>query len=758
MKQRKWRGLLCLQILGVLFLTCMIVKTELFPWKMEVDLRDFSSEVMTYEEEPGRWTLEAGGLTSLPARGEVILNGPYLRLHPGSYTLEMECDTDEDAICSPWAYSSKNSVAANDFYISSLRPVTVYHFYVKLEASGLTFPIQYAGRGNFTLSRVAVRENSANWRLLLLVWLAATALVRVWKETTFFQRNRRTCLELGMIVFFSTLPILTRGMSPGHDFGFHAQRIEGIAQGILHGEFPVRLETSFNGGYGFPVSVYYGSLLLYFPALLRILGFSVYTAYKLYVVLINVLTTATAYLCCRKIFRKQETCTLAAAAYVTGNYRLTDLYVRAAVGETASFVFFPVIALALWQIYAEPDDRRDERTPALLLATGLLGILYSHLLSLEICGVVLLLIALALFKRTFRARILRIYLKASLYFLVGGMAFIVPFLDYFLSVNTLVRGGMVQYVPLQWSGTYVADLFAFFRNTDGKVSSETLYRLQLTPGLLLMLGALVAFCLMVLGRADRKLRTLFWICAGLFFLSSAYFPWDMLIETTRIGRILVQVQFLTRYIGPLTAALMLLAGMVMETMDQKGILTMGRLFPVSALLLVLAVSAFTGAYLQSARQTHRLDSAELEEYTFGLEGYAGMQKEHLNGTEYLMEGTSLKELTGKIASENVQASVVSERGLHMEVQAVSSGQGWLEVPRFNYPHYQVRDESGKLFPIENGTNNTIRIRLDEPFEGRLVVDFVEPWTWRLSEICSAFFLLWVMAGIARRKRRTEKEA
>jgi hypothetical protein len=84
----------------------------------------------------------------------------------------------------------------------------------------------------------------------------------------------------------------------------------------------------------------------------------------------------------------------------------------------------------------------------------------------------------------------------------------------------------------------------------------------------------------------------------------------------------------------------------------------------------------------------------------------------------------------------------------MEVRATTPGQGWLEVPRFNYPHYKVRDEAGNPVPIENGTNNTIRIQLEEPFDGLLSVDFVEPWTWRLAELCSAVFWIWVIPNFA----------
>lgn len=78
-------------------------------------------------------------------------------------------------------------------------------------------------------------------------------------------------------------PALTNGgAANGADWSFHLSRIEGIANGLREGRFPVRVYSMAKDGYGYAPSLFYGELLLYFPAVLRLLGMSVQGAYHTY--------------------------------------------------------------------------------------------------------------------------------------------------------------------------------------------------------------------------------------------------------------------------------------------------------------------------------------------------------------------------------------------------------------------------------------------------------------------------------------------
>ena len=63
-------------------------------------------------------------------------------------------------------------------------------------------------------------------------------------------------------------------MVTGHDMMFHLVRLQGIAEGLEFGTFPVRMNSAWFGGYGMPTGIFYPNLFLYPAALLYLAGTS----------------------------------------------------------------------------------------------------------------------------------------------------------------------------------------------------------------------------------------------------------------------------------------------------------------------------------------------------------------------------------------------------------------------------------------------------------------------------------------------------
>ena len=109
-------------------------------------------------------------------------------------------------------------------------------------------------------------------------------------------------------------------------------RIEAIATELKNGVFPVRIGSVWLEQYGYAASVYYGDILLYFPVLLRVLGFGVTASYKAYVVFINAGTAVIGYYSFKGIFGDRRCDLILSLAYSTASYRLTNIYIRSALG------------------------------------------------------------------------------------------------------------------------------------------------------------------------------------------------------------------------------------------------------------------------------------------------------------------------------------------------------------------------------------------------------------------------------------------
>ena len=93
------------------------------------------------------------------------------------------------------------------------------------------------------------------------------------KQTREFLRRRGVLLAvLSGIVLVAQFPLLVDGVPQGWDLSFHAYRLQELAQSLRDGTFPVRMQGNWMNGYGYPVSILYGDILLYPFALLYLAG------------------------------------------------------------------------------------------------------------------------------------------------------------------------------------------------------------------------------------------------------------------------------------------------------------------------------------------------------------------------------------------------------------------------------------------------------------------------------------------------------
>ena len=372
---------------------------------------------------------------------------------------------------------------------------------------------------------------------------------------------RKKVLWLVFIVALVCLPLAAPGIEGrwGQDLGFHLMRIEGIAEGLENGVFPVKMQGLWMEGYGYPVSVYYGDFLLYIPALLRLCGVPVVAAYKIFVALVNLGTGLLALYSFRKIFGDDRVALVCAAAYLTAGYRLLNLYVRAAAGEYCAMMFLPLLAAAVWEIYrGKPAGIRERFSMATLLALALSGLIGTHLLTTEMAGVVLLIVGLIFWKRTFSREVFPTLALACGETALLNLYFLVPFLDYYLHVPVYLNRVMEGVKQIQEDGASLFQLLAFWASPFQRGDAST--HLIATPGPLLLAVPVVGLILLFRRKLTRQ-TLLFWLGSlGLLLVSTCYFPWDFLAESSRVGQFLAQVQFPWRYVGPAALFLTLTLG------------------------------------------------------------------------------------------------------------------------------------------------------------------------------------------------------
>lgn len=236
---------------------------------------------------------------------------------------------------------------------------------------------------------------------------------------------------LGSFVILASQPAFSPYLYWGHDLEFHLNRVEGIKDSLLAGIFPARMHHEILGGAGYPVSIFYGDVLLYFPAILRVLGWPVQSAYQMYIIMVNLLTCIIMYKVLRAIFKDKWVGVVGTFIYMMAPYRLECVFLRAAVGEYTALCFYPIIIYALYKIYA--DAERKVACDWIYLSIGFSGLILSHIISTFSAFLLTAIFCLLNLRNTIKKEIFVKLVKAVVLTVCICAGFLVPFLNYMFS-------------------------------------------------------------------------------------------------------------------------------------------------------------------------------------------------------------------------------------------------------------------------------------------------------------------------------------
>lgn len=158
-------------------------------------------------------------------------------------------------------------------------------------------------------------------------------------------------LKIGLIItLLLTLPALNPLFRSGY-FTMHDDqqvvRLYQLDKAMTDGHFPVRWVSDLGFGYGYPLFVFYPPLIYYLGWIyLTVLPIGYIGAIKLVFTTSFVASAATMFLWLRRNFGTWGA--IAGAIFYTyAPYRSVDAYVRGALAEAFSFVFLPLIMLAI---------------------------------------------------------------------------------------------------------------------------------------------------------------------------------------------------------------------------------------------------------------------------------------------------------------------------------------------------------------------------------------------------------------------------
>lgn len=680
--------------------------------------------------------------------------GMGLELKRGSYEITLTYQTENETVCQPFMYTAYGEDYGDKVLL--LKEAQQKTFELMLYRDVRDFYL-LSGDMSLQAEQMTIRR-TAQWHWMICALLVISMLLvdaYLWQRQKKWWENlpkerRSSIVAVVSIGVLASLPLFTNYLLNGADLSFHLMRIEGLAEGLRQGSFPVKMQPLWVNDHGYPVSVMYGDALLYVPALLTLCGFTVQTAYKVYLFGMNLLTAAVSYHCGKTISKSTNIGIIASVLYTLSGYRLTNAVYRAALGEVTAMAFLPLVFLGLWQIfsYEEGEDKSRLRRGAGLLILGYTGILQSHLLSFEM-AILFSVIFCLMQGRRFVKRCMFL-VKTGLVTIGVNLFYLVPFLDYMLTQDMHVF--YARNIRMQDTGLFLPQLMQMFtygaRGVNNGIMAPVSYGIsdELVIGIGFPVMAVIFLYLWerlvhkkrlleINGAGEAFFTTrLFLLVLLSLWMSTYFFPWNIPERIPQLATILAPYQFPMRFTAMALVFAVLLGAYALKNLRLlcDGI-TAKLVFAGLCMLAVLHFLFYSGMLLALQEPIKVTGAGGLDTRNAVITG------------EYLLENTyagSVNDVRPKADEGIVIHDYKKEKGvITLSVENTGGNEGHVSVPFFAYKGYQAKDHaSGAQLPIDCDYQNIMMLRIPADYQGEITVAFSEPLYWRMAEAVSLIVL------------------
>lgn len=680
----------------------------------------------------------------------VFTCGPYRKLEKGIYYITVYYQTD-----TPDNVSYAFSESAEYFYQGILSDRTIlnedrnkktFTVWIRYDLEDFEVRTEYGGKGSLSLSGISVVKSKQTYVIELMRWFLFFLCLDIFIGIFYYLKKKWLTAEqlripcgLLLITIVASYPLFYDFLLYGTDLSFHLMRIEGLKGALQNGLFPVKMYPDWLNEYGYPVSVFYGDTLLYFPALLRLAGVPLQKAYQIYCVAVNAATCLMSYYVGWKILRDKRVAVFGSALYTFSNFRMMMMYSRPMVGLSAGMIFLPLVFYGAWRIFSEDSEGKEYRTAWIPLAVGLSGVIQAHVLTCVMIVLLFPVLLCILMKRVVRKKVFGMLCKAAFATIGINIWFLLPFLDGMQwNVNIADSARQDVMYNIQQNGIYPANLFSVFAQEPNYP-----YQTDYSVGMGLMAGAvlLLAFLIWKKDGLEKEMRRLGWLTLFLggltLFMATKVFPWDRLAQALGPLSILVRnLQFPWRFLALATVFLSVASCIAVFRLREDGQL-MRQAILVIGLLSILSTGWMLGKHIKETPVLRSYDTQGIDGYDY-VEGW-GTQ-------EYLIQGTdsSLLRYNEFVPGDTVIVTEHRKEGTKVELACVNDSEnaGYVDIPLLYYKGYTaVCQETGIPIGIAENENHVMRILIPGNFQGTVKIRYAGLWYWKAAYVISLLFMV-----------------
>lgn len=634
---------------------------------------------------------------------------PKVDLPSGDYKIDIYYDTDENGCTVNLVEENGKKILYSDALDQNNNHKEITYS-TKLQTNDFQIVIRYPNSETFHLNGINISSTGSVFykdsifvAFVLAVFMVMAFLIWVNPKNndTFMRIKKRNNLQilfvLIILVLFISYPLFQHNLIATDDFQFHLARIEGIKDGILTGQLPVRIYPEHLNGYGYPAPVFYPDIFLYPSALLRLLGVSLIVSYKFLLFLINVLTAGISYNSFKKLFNSREMGLVSSILYTCADYRLTDLYFRSAIGEALAMSFLPLVLLGVYYIFFADSKKWFVAT------LGYTCIFQSHLLTLEmitffscIFGIIFI---RQLAKRERRFALYKMIISTILL----NLWFVIPLLCFYQYDYNIVNYKFDVYQQ----AISITQLFS--TGNGGRM---------LGMSFLINIGILLFFIRMI-KRDKIDNGEIILISFGLMaiYMTTYWFPWKCLGNISFLTNVISVIQFPWRFLEVATVFLVPVAAISFIKLvpdDSK------KKYVIFAVCIV------------SFMNVHVILNNLVSKNGTITKTYMPYQYiEHLGGgQEYLVKNTDGRKILNGAqklqASNGIIIKDFKKNGINIDLtfsNPNSDSDSYIDLPLLFAPGYQVTLNHSTNLQTTIGDNNVLRVILPRNSSGDIWIRY-----------------------------------
>src|SRR3989344_8893398 len=169
------------------------------------------------------------------------------------------------------------------------------------------------------------------------------------------------------------LPFFHKGYFPTHDGEWAVIRLADMFRTLRDFQIPARYSEALNFGYGYPLFNFTYPFPYYLGVVIHFLGFGFVNTIKVLFAGSVIFSAFFMFLASKSLLKNNWAGIASSILYIYFPYRMVDLYVRGSIGESLSFVLFPLLFYLAIKLIEKPSYFL-----VLGIAVSLAGLVMTH--------------------------------------------------------------------------------------------------------------------------------------------------------------------------------------------------------------------------------------------------------------------------------------------------------------------------------------------------------------------------------------------